>query len=174
MAAEERSIKFLLKDEFLHQFGLLHSSRSTQPHEVPDSPAKALDAPVSTDEPVPKELTTEASLVKCSIPTDIAGPSCKLALTPVIEEEEDLQQTGKTTDEGVEVKSPVEHSGDDTFEGLSDFIVTSQELFKDDLSAAKIVSPVVEATSALQQTPPAQESTLAVKSFTTLQLRSSS
>ena len=26
VAVEERSVKFLLKDEFLHQFGLLHSS----------------------------------------------------------------------------------------------------------------------------------------------------
>ena len=177
MAAEERSIKFLLGDEFLHQFGLLHPSRSTLPYEVPDSPAEALDAPVSVEEPTLKDPAPEASLVKCSTSTDVAGSSGKFALAPVIEEEEPRespQHSGKSGDGGARKTSPAKQSGDDTFEGLSDLFITSQELFKYDLSAAKIITPVVEALSAFRQTPPAQELTLAVKPITTPQLRSGS
>ena len=73
VAVEERSAKFLLKDEFLHQYGLLHSSRSTQPYEVPNSPEKTPDVPIHAGELSPKGLTIETSLVKCSTPTDIVG-----------------------------------------------------------------------------------------------------
>ena len=88
MSVEERSIKFLLKDELLHQYGLLHPSRSTQTHEVPDSPVKTSDAPISIEELRPKEHIVEASLVKCSTSIDVAVSSGKLALARVIEEEE--------------------------------------------------------------------------------------
>ena len=162
MTARERSIKFLLRDEFLHQYGLLHASRSTHPHEVPDSPPKALDAPVSTDEPIPKEPASEASLVKCSTTVDVAGSSGKFALAPVIEEEEPQGSPQHSQKSGEEVgkTSPVRQSGDDTFEGLSDLFVTSQELFKDDPVTTKVSSSVVEATSSLQQVPSTQELTL--------------
>ena len=147
--AEERSIKFLLNDELLHQLGLLHPSRSTQLCEVPDSPAKA-------EKLMPKDPSTKTLLVKCPILTDVAGPSSNLTLAPVIEEEEPPQSSGRSADEGVEKASPKKHDGDDVFEGLSDLIVTSQELFKDDVS--KTISPVIEATSPLHQmpTPPTQ------------------
>ena len=103
MAAEERSIKFLLRDEFLHQFGLLHPSRSTQPYEVPDSPAEAPDAPVSVEEPTLKDPAPKASLVKCYTSIDVAVSSGKFALAPVIEEEEPRespQHSGKSGDRG--------------------------------------------------------------------------
>ena len=147
---EERSVQFLLKDEFFHQFGLLHPSRSIQPHEVPDSPAEESDAPASAKEPSPKELTVETSLVKCSTLTDIAGSSSKLALAPVIEEEENLHILEKTAEVEVENDNSPMHHGDDTFDSLSDIMITSQELFKDD--ASKAISSVIEATSSLQQT----------------------
>lgn len=160
MAAEERSAKFLLKDELLHQFELLHSSRSIQPHEVPDSPAKTSDAPAPAEELTPKEPTTETSLVKCSTSIGIAGSSGKSVLAPVIEEEETPRHSEKTADVEVEKESSAGHNGDDTFDGLSDLMITSQELFKDDIS--KAISPVIEATSSLQQitTPSTQAVTI--------------
>ena len=90
---EERSIQFLLKDEFLNQFGLLHPSRSIQFHDAVDSQAGSSDAPVSTEEITPKEPAVEASLVKCSTSTDVAGSSSKLTLSPFIEEEEPSQHS---------------------------------------------------------------------------------
>ena len=102
MPVEERSVQFLLKDEFLHQFGLLHPSRSTQPHEVPDSPATESDAPAPAKELSPKEPTIETSLVKCSTSTDIAGTSSKLALAPIIEEDENLHISEKMVEVEVE------------------------------------------------------------------------
>ena len=146
---EERSAKFLLKDELLHQFELLHSSRSIQPHEVPDSPAKTSDAPALAEELSLKEPTTETSLVKCSTSIDVAGSSSKLTLSPVIEEEENPHISEKTADVEVEKESSAGHHGDDTFDNLSDIMITSQELFKDNIS--KAISPVVEATSSLKQ-----------------------
>ena len=163
MAAEERSTKFLLRDELLHQYGLLHASRSTHPHEVPDSPPKALDAPVSTDEPIPKEPASEASLVMCSTAVDVAGSSGKFALAPVIEEEEPLRCSEDAAGLEAEKETPAELGGDDTFEGLSDLMITSQELFKDDLITTKVISSAIEATSILQQAPSTQELTPAAK-----------
>ena len=166
VAAEERSAKFLLTDELLHRFELLHSSRSTQLHEVPtevpDSPMKTPDAPVSIKEHMRGGTSIETSLVKCSIPKDVAGPSDKSVLAPVIEEEEPPRSSEKSTNEGVKKASPKKHDGDDVFEGLSDLIVTSQELFKDDVS--KTISSVIEATSSLQQmsTPPTQVITTSI------------
>ena len=162
VAAEERSAKFLLTEELLHQFELLHPSRSTQIHEVPtevpDSPTSTLDAPVSTKEHSQGGTSIETSLVKCSIPKDVAGPSDKSVLAPVTEEEE----PPRSTSEGVKKASSKKQDGDDVFEGLSDLIVTSQELFKDDVS--KTVSSVIEATSSFQQmsTPPTQVITTSI------------
>ena len=50
----------------------------------------------------------------------------------------------------VKKESSAGHHVDDTFDNLSDIMITSQELFKD--SIPKAISPVVEATSSLQQT----------------------
>ena len=168
MPVEERNIKFLLRDDFLHQDGLLHSSRYTQPHEapteVPDSPTEASDAPVTIEQPSSKESNIEASLVKCSTPTDIMGSSSKTALAPIEEEEEPSQPLGGLADVGIEKTSPTKHDGDDVYDGLSDIIVTSQELFRDDVS--KTISPVIEATSLLRQTP-TQTSTPHTQAFIT-------
>ena len=174
VSVEERDMKFLLNDEFLHQFGLLHLSRSTHPYEVPDSPPKALDAPVSSDAPIPKEPAPEASLVKCSTTVDVAGSSGKFALAPVIEEEEPQGSPQRSQKSGEEAgkTSPVRQSGNDTFEGLSDLFATSQEIFKDDPITTRVSSSVVEATSLLQQTPLTQELTLTTPAIISPQLRS--
>jgi hypothetical protein len=162
VAAEERSIKFLLRDEFLHQHGLLHASRSMHAHEVP---TEVPDSPIKTP---------ESSLVKCSTSVDVAGPSDKLA--PVIEEEEPLGSSHHSQDSGEKAKksSPVKQSRDDTFEGLSDLFATSQEIFKDDPTTAGISSSVVEATSILQQSSSTQELTLTITPTTTPQIKSGS
>ena len=140
MPVEERDIQFLLKDEFLHQYGLLHTSRSTRPHEIPDSPARVLDASVSTSTSISKGPAPEASLVKCSTSVDAAGPSDKLTLAPIIKEEEPFHHSEKSGDEGNERASPAKQSGDDIFEGLSDLMITSHELFKDDPISARATS----------------------------------
>lgn len=99
IATEERSITFLLKNEFLHQFELLHPSRSIQPRDAPSSQEEVSDAPASIKESAPKESMAEASLVKCSSSVDGAGLSGKSELLPVIEEEELPQRSGKATGE---------------------------------------------------------------------------
>lgn len=147
---EERSIQFLLTDEFLHQFGLLHSSRFTQPREVSTFPAQSSDAPTSIEEMAQKEPSVDTALVKCSTSIDVARTSSKLALSPIIEEEENPRVSEKSADVEVEKENPAEHHGDDTFDDLSDIMITSQELFKDNIP--KVNSPVVEATSSLKQT----------------------
>ena len=181
MPVEERSIKFLLNDEFLHQYGLLHPSRFTRPREapteVPDSPVKTPDLPISTKEHMRGEISAETLLVKCSTPRDDTGPSEKPALAPIIEEEEEpLSQTRKSADKGADGGNQVGHDGDDVFGDLSDIIVTSQELFKDDPACGKTVPPMIEATSSLQQTPTplSQELSPTVEPITSPQLRSGS
>ena len=171
---EERDIQFLLKDEFLHQYGLWHTSRSTHPHEIPDSPPKASDSLVSTDTSIPKGPAPEASLVKCSTSVDVAGPSVELA--PVIEEEEPQGSPRRSQKSGEEAEktSLVKQRRDDTFEGLSDLFATSQEIFKDDPITTGVSSSVVEATSILQQTPSTQELMLTSTPITTPQLKSGS
>ena len=150
VAAKERSAKFLLTDELLHRFELLHSSRSTQPHEVPtevpDSTMKTTDAPVSIKEHMRGGTSIETSLVKCSTPRDDAEPSERPALAPITEEEEPLPHTDKNVDLGVDI-----------FGSLSDIIVTSQELFRDDPAITKVTSPAIEATSTLKHTSTAPE-----------------
>ena len=171
--AEERSAKFLLKDEFLHQFGLLHSSRSTQIHEVSssdaetlvasDSQAEASNVPASVEETASEAPVMEAALVKCSASIDVVGLVSKSALTPITEEEENPRVSEKSIDTEVEKEKSAEHLGDDTFDGLSDIMITSQELFGD--NNPKATSPVVEATSTFKQT---QTPTTPVVSVSTL------
>ena len=113
--------------------------------------------------------------MKCSTSVDVAGSSGKLA--PVTEEEEPQESpphSKKSGDEEAGKTSPVKQSGDDTFEGLSDLFVTSQELFKDDPITTRVSSSVVEATSTLQQTPSTQELTLTTTPTITPQSKSGS
>ena len=157
---EERSAKFLLKDEFLHQFGLLHPSRSTQIHEISSSDAETLvalgsqaeasNAPTSVEEIASKAPIVEAALIKCSASIDVVGSVSKSALAPIIEEEENPRVSEKSIDMEAEKEKSAELQGDDTFDGLSDIMITSQELFGD--NNPKVTSPVVEATSILKQT----------------------
>ena len=93
---------------------------------------------------------------------------------PVIEEEEPQGSPQRSQKSGEEAgkTSPVRQSRDDTFEGLSDLFVTSQEIFKDDPITAGVSSSIVEATSILQQPPSTQELTLTITPTTTPQLKS--
>ena len=96
-------------------------------------------------------------MIKCSASIDVVGSASKSALAPIIEEEENPRVFEKSIDTEVGKEKSAEFLGDDTFAGLSDIMITSRELFKDDIT--KVTSPVIEATSTLQQTLPAQEST---------------
>jgi len=94
----ERSIKFLLKNEFLHQYGLLHSSRSIVPRTIPSTPSPQVDvsnAPTSKEEPKPLESNVETALKKYIGPSEYVGPSDKVPLSPIVEEEETLRRLGK-------------------------------------------------------------------------------
>jgi len=86
----ERSIKFLLKNEFLHGFGLLHSSRSIVSRSIPSTPSPQVEvshAPASIEEPTPSKSHMETVLKKCTSPSEDVGPSDKVPLSPIIEEE---------------------------------------------------------------------------------------
>ena len=111
-----------------------------------------------------KEPAVEAALVKCSTSADVVGSSVKLTLSSVIEEDESPQRSKKATDEEAKKESSARHDGQDIFGELSDLMVTSRELFKDDIVNAKVASPVIEATSALRPLSLTQELTPATKS----------
>ena len=87
----ERSIKFLLKNEFLHKFELLDSSRSIVSRSIPSTPSPQVEmphAPASTEEPTPSESHVETALKKCTGPSEDVGPSDKVPLSPIVEEED--------------------------------------------------------------------------------------
>jgi len=97
----ERSIKFLPRNELLHEFNLLHSSRSIVSRSIPSTPSPQVEVTTAL-------ASTEAPLKKCTEPGDGAGSS-KLAL--VIEEEEFPQRPGKAHIEAskdVVAKTPAE------------------------------------------------------------------
>ena len=108
--------------------------------------------------------------MKCSTTVDIAGSSGKLTLSPVIEEEESPQRSEKAADEEAKKESSARHDGEDIFGELSDLMVTSRELFKDDTT--KVTSPAAEVTSALQQISSAQKLTSTPQSAITPQPKS--
>ena len=178
----ERSIKFLLKNEFLHQFGLLHSSRSIVAREVPLTQSLQIETPVapaSLEDSSPKGPVVEISLVKCSGSLNGAGSTGKSVLPPVAEEEEILHREGKEPTEAIVEEPTIEegvtdlgqmagHEGDDAsiFEGLSDLMVTPSELFKDTMTS-KLTLPVAGATLSIPSTPATQELTSAIKASTT-------
>ena len=179
----ERSIKFLLKNEFLHEFGLLHSSRSIIATEFPPTPHLQTDpqaAPASAEETLPKGATVETPLIKCSGSLDGAGSASKPALPPVIEEEGIVHREGKEATEAI-LKEPITeeyivdlgqaagHEGDDAsiYEGLSDIMITSSELFRDVVTVSKPTSPIAGASLNIPPTPATQEMTSAVQASIT-------
>ena len=127
------------------------------------SQAEASNAPVSAEEAASETPVMDAALIKCSGSTDVVGLAGKSTLPPIIEEEENPRASEKSIDVEVEKEKSAEHLGDDTFDGLSDIMITSQELFGD--SNQKATSPVVEATSTFKQT---QTPTTPVVSISTL------
>jgi len=98
VAEEERSIKFLLKNEFLHRFDLLHSSRSIVSRSIPSTPSPRVEvphAPASMEEPTSLEPHVETVLKKWTSPSEDVGPSDMVPLSPIIEEEDIPQRPGK-------------------------------------------------------------------------------
>jgi len=95
----ERNIKFPLKNEFLHRFDLLHSSRSIVSRSIPSTPSPQVEvphAPALTEEPTSSESHVETVLKKCTSPFDDVEPSDIVPLSPIIEEENIPQRWGKS------------------------------------------------------------------------------
>ena len=159
----EKSIKFLLKNEFLHEFGLLDLSRSIVSRSIIPSSSSQSDpqpAPVS-EKTLQIESTSEAALVKCSGPVSIP------ALPPVAEGEEETHREGKE----VAVENPEDSNSEKTindalidvghdddqdddafiYDDLEDLAFTRRELMGDLLLSPKLTSPAVQT---LQNTPP--------------------
>lgn len=186
----ERSIKFLLKNEFLHRFGLLDSSRSIVSRSIPSTPSPQVEvphAPVSTEEPTPSESHVETALKKCTSPSEDVGPSDKVPLSPIVEEETVPQRPGKDHAESeerteeettvVEEEQNVQeanvelrqagHESDDShiFSNLSDIMIAPSELFKEHTSQLSL--PGIEMSPILPPSPHAKELTLVTKAVTT-------
>ena len=73
----ERSVRPLLKNEYLHRLGLLESSRSTFPWLIPRIPGSQVEvprAPVSTEEPTSLKSRTETALKKYRGLSEDVGP----------------------------------------------------------------------------------------------------
>ena len=159
----EKSIKFLLKNEFLHEFGLLDSSRSIVARStIPSSSSQSDPQPAPPSEPTLQvESTSEAALVKCS------GPVNTPALPPFAEGEEETHREGKEIaavnleDSNSErtINDAVPDDGQDAdqdnetyiYDDLEDLAFTRKELMGDLLLSSKLTSPAVQT---LQNTPP--------------------
>ena len=163
VSESEKSIKFLLKNEFLHEFGLLDPSRSIIARSsIPSSSSQSdpQTAPAS-ESTLQVETTSETVLVKCSGPANIP------ALPPVAEGEEETHREGKE----VAAENPEDSNSEKTindalidvghdddqdddayiYDDLEDLAFSKKELLGDLLSSPKLTSPVVPL---LQNTPP--------------------
>jgi len=86
----ERSVKFLLTNEFLHRYNLLHSSRSIISRSSSAASNPQIDmphAPTSMEEPTSSESHGETVLKKCTSPPDNAEQSSMVPLSPIMEED---------------------------------------------------------------------------------------
>ena len=144
----ERSVKFLLNTELLHQYGLLDSSRSIASRSITSQDTlltpniQVTDALASTEANTLLELNVESSLKRCSESDDSVESSRQRtgkALMRVIEEDESQMNQDDTN----------------VFGDLSD-IVASQELIKDATLAPKPSVSVAEVSIAPTPTPPTQ------------------
>jgi len=197
VAYGERSTKFLLKNEFLHRFDLLHSSRSIVSRSIPSSPSPQVEvphAPASIEEPTSSEPHVETVLKKCTSPSEDVGPSDIVPLSPIIEEEDIPQRPGKdniksekwpeeeeTAVEGeqdvreadVELQQTRQDSDDShIFSNLSDIMINPSELFKDHTSQPSL--PGAKTSPALSLLPPAKELSPVTKAITTSKSKSGS
>jgi len=174
---EERSIKFLLKNEHLHKYGLLDPSRSLPSRSIPHVPSPQTDTlttPPSADEPGPSESDTEAALKKCSTPAEGAGLTGKAPLPSITEEGEISEHTGEeqivakkeqviegeerdVQDVNVDVSLPVEHESDysNIFSGLGDITHILPETFKD--TTSQLSSAAAGTALSLPNTPQAKK-----------------
>ena len=176
VSKEERSLKFLVTNEFLHQFKLLHPLRSIAHRDLPSTPStQVTDDPALNEEAVTPDLNVEPSLKKCSGPVDGAGSSKPV---PTIEAEGFTQRTGKAPMGSIE---EVQATGEDEtdvnkddasmFDDLSN-IISSQELIKDATPILKPSASVVEVSIAPIPTPPTQALSSIAQTVTIPRLKS--
>jgi len=192
----ERSIKFLLKNEFLHRFDLLHSSRSVISRSIPATPEPQVDMPhasASVEEPTSSESHGETVLKKCTSPSDDVEPPNRVPLSLIIEEDipqrpgkEHIESEKQTEEEETAMEgeqnvqeADVElqqtgHDSDDAniFSNLSDIIINPSEFFKDHTSQPSL--PGVETSPAPPSLPPATVVSPASKAITPAKSKSGS
>jgi len=192
----ERSVKFLLKNEFLHRFDLLHSSRSVISRPVSATPEPQMDMPhvsASVEEPTSSEFHGETALSKCTSPSDDVEPPSRIPLSPIIEEdvpqrpgkqhiesekpteEEETAMEGEQNVQETDVE--LQQTGQDSddaniFSNLSDIIINPSEFFKEHTSQLSL--PVVEKSPALPSLPPATEVSTVPKAITPAKSKSGS
>lgn len=88
----------MLTNKLLHRFGLLDSSRSVVARSTLPAPGPETEipqVPASTTEPTSSKPLEETVLKKCSGPAEDMGPSERIPLSPIGEEENILQRPGK-------------------------------------------------------------------------------
>lgn len=187
----ERSVKFLLTNELLHKFNLLDSSLSIIAHLPPLASGletETQQASVPATEPTSSESHEETVLKKCSSSAEDTGPSEKVPLSPIGEEEETIpKRPGKElagSDERTEEETTVvegernvqggdtegqhtEHESDDAhiFSNLGDFMGSPSDLYISQatlsglgLSPSILISPPAKDVSLTTRAPIIQPS----------------
>jgi len=191
----ERSVKFLLTNEFLHRYNLLHSSRSIISRSSSAAPNPQMEPHISAsvEEPASSESHGETALRKCTSPSDDVEPPSRIPLSPIIEEdaphrpgkehiepekqlegaEADVEREPNVEEDDVEPHQ-VEHDSDDAhiFSGLSDIMINSSEFFKD--HASQTLLPSIETSPAFLPLPPTKELSLVTKAVTPAKSKSGS
>jgi len=192
----ERSFKFLLKNEFLHRFNLLHSSRSIISRSISATPNPQVDmphAPASMEEPTSSESHGETVLKKCTSPSGDVEPSNIVPLSPIIEEDipqrpgkEHIEPEKQPEDEETIVEGEqnvqeadfeLQEAGHDSdgahiFGNLSDIMINPSEFFKDHTSHPSL--PGIETSPTLPPLLPAKELSSVTKAITPAKSKSGS
>ena len=159
----------MLTNDLLHEYGLLdpHRTISREASSNPSPRAKVTSASIQVEQPTTRDdSVSDPSLKRCSESTSIP------ALAPVTEEGDiphgEGKEVVKVTDEGPvleerasDTDQAASHEEDETFiyDDLENLSFTRKELFGELAMSSKPISPVVETSQNIPQTPVTQEMT---------------
>jgi len=203
LSEDERSIKTLLTNDFLHQYGLLDPTRFVirGAPSIPNPQVEVASASIQTEQPTTRdESVSDPSLKKCSeSPNGVEVPKkTTLSLATITEEGgTPLHISEKTPvevekelagDHPVEEEQPIavesnidpvhqaEQGGGDssTFHGLTDLMDTSKDLIVDDSTTSKFNAPITSIIPSPSVIPIAKEPTLTHKAPDSSQSKSKS
>ena len=177
LSDDEISVKTLLTNESLHQYGLLDPTRFvTRGISLAPSPRVVVtSAPVQTEVSASTKSSAELSLMKCS-ETGVVEVPKKALLPPVVEEkggssqqadkalidlESPTEEEQLNVDESNDDKVASHEEEDETFiyDDLEDLSFTRKELFGELATSSKMISPVAEAPQNIPPAPVAQVTT---------------